>query len=63
MTRLMVGLATAVIVYGGLGLAGLGAGTAYADPGFIEPVGPYQWCPGDGPQPSIGITASATRSG
>lgn len=34
----------------GVAMAGLvlGAGTAYADPdpGYIDPVGPYHWCPG-----------------
>jgi hypothetical protein len=42
--RGIVGLATTLLVSGGLGLAalGLGAGTAQADP-----PGPYQWCPGD----------------
>jgi hypothetical protein len=47
--RVIVGLATTVLVSGGLGLAGLGAGTAYAEPGFIDPVGPYHWCPGGKP--------------
>jgi hypothetical protein len=39
----IVGLATTVLVSGGLGLAGLGlaAGTAQAEPG-----GPHRWCPG-----------------
>ena len=43
MKRLIVGLATTVLVSGGLGLAalGLGAGTAQA-----LPDGPYTWCPG-----------------
>jgi hypothetical protein len=42
MRRLIVGLATTVLVSGGLGLAGLGlgAGTAQAN------IGPYHWCPG-----------------
>ena len=41
----------AALLSGGLAVAGLGlaAGTASADPGFIEPVGPYQWCPGGRP--------------
>jgi hypothetical protein len=41
--RGIVGLATIVLVSGGLGLAGLGlaAGTAQADN-----LGPFQWCPG-----------------
>jgi hypothetical protein len=53
----IAGLATTLLVSGGLGLAGLGlaAGTAQAEPGlapqFHSPVpavkGPYQWCPGD----------------
>lgn len=36
---------------GGLVLAGLGlgAGTANADPGYIDPIGPYHWCPGGPP--------------
>jgi len=53
----IAGLATALLVSGGLGLAGLGlaAGNAQAEPGlapqFHGPVpakvrGPYQWCPG-----------------
>jgi hypothetical protein len=44
MKRVIVRLATAVLVSGGLGLAGLGlgAGTAQADTGV-----PHQWCPGD----------------
>jgi hypothetical protein len=40
MKRLIVGLATSVLVSGGLGLAGLGAGTAQAY------TGPFRWCPG-----------------
>ena len=40
MKRLIVGLATSVLVSGGLGLAGLGAGTAQAL------TGPFRWCPG-----------------
>jgi hypothetical protein len=40
MKRLTVGLATSVLVSGGLGLAGLGAGTAQAL------TGPFRWCPG-----------------
>ncbi len=38
-------LASAVVVSGGLGLAGVGpaAGTAQADP---QSTGPFQWCPG-----------------
>jgi hypothetical protein len=42
-------LATTVLVSGALGLAGLGTGTAHADPGFIEHIGPYRWCPGGPP--------------
>ena len=42
-------LAATVLVSGGLGLAGLNAATAYADPGYIEPIGPYHWCPGGPP--------------
>jgi hypothetical protein len=43
MRPLIVGVATSVLVSGGLGLASLGlaAGTAHAWPN-----GPYQWCPG-----------------
>ena len=45
MKRVVVGLTTAVLVSGGLGLAGLelAAGTAHADP---QSPGPFQWCPG-----------------
>jgi hypothetical protein len=53
----IAGLATTLLVSGGLGLTGLGlaAGTAQAEPGFAlspgpfpaAPRGPYQWCPGD----------------
>jgi hypothetical protein len=52
----IAGLATTLLVSGGLGLVGLvlAAGTALAEPGFAQshgPVpdkarGPYQWCPG-----------------
>ena len=47
MKRLVVGLATTVLVSGGWGLTGLGpgAGTAHADTG--KAVGPHHWCPGD----------------
>ena len=43
----IAGLATTLLLFGGLGLAvlGLGAGTAQAAP----PSGPYTWCPGDDP--------------
>src|ERR1700756_1740697 len=43
MKRLIAGVATTVLVSGGLGLAGLGlgAGTAKA-----YTYGPFQWCPG-----------------
>jgi len=43
MRRLIVGLATTLLVSGGLGWAGLGlaAGTAHA--------GAFHWCPGDPP--------------
>jgi hypothetical protein len=50
MKRLVVGLATTVLVSGGLGLgAGLGAGTAQACDGAWGPCGygPNRWCPGD----------------
>lgn len=42
MARGMVRLAAAALVFGGLGVVGLGpvAGTAQAD-------GPHRWCPGD----------------
>jgi hypothetical protein len=52
----IAGLATTLLVSGGLGLAGLGlaAGVAQAEPGlapqfhgFPAARGPYQWCPGD----------------
>jgi hypothetical protein len=41
----IAGLATTLLLFGGLGLAvlGLGAGTAQAAP----PSSPYTWCPGD----------------
>ena len=38
---LSVGLAVAGL--------GLGAGAAGADPGYIDPVGPYHWAPGGNP--------------
>jgi hypothetical protein len=41
MKRELAGLAAAVLVSGGLGLAGVGAGTAHA-----KPTGPLKWCPG-----------------
>ena len=46
MRREIVGLATTLLVSGGLGLAGFGlaAGTAQAWSG--DNGGPYQWCPG-----------------
>jgi len=56
-------LATTMLVSGGLGLAGLGASTAYADPGYIDPIGPYHWCPGGRPWTSIGTRLSATPIG
>ena len=56
-------LATTMLVSGGLGLAGLGGGTTYADPGYIDPVGPYHWCPGGDPWMSIGTKVSATAIG
>jgi hypothetical protein len=52
MKRGIAGFATALLLSGGLGLAGLelGTGTAQADPGFAQtpyaPKGPNQWCPG-----------------
>ena len=50
-----VGLAAAMVVTAGLGLAGLGlAATAQAEPGFgLEP--PYHWCPGDAWLPEWGF--------
>jgi hypothetical protein len=49
MERLIVGVATTVVVSGGLGLAGLAlAGTAHADDG------PHQWCPGQSMRPGVG---------
>ena len=42
MMRIVRGLAAAVAVAGGLGLAGLGTGIAQADP-----LPPHTWCPGD----------------
>jgi hypothetical protein len=46
MKRLIVGLATIVVVSGGVGLAGLGlAGTAQAAPG-PAPLSHFTWCPG-----------------
>jgi hypothetical protein len=40
-----------MLLSGGLAVAGLGlgAGTAPADPNYIDPVGPYHWCPGGKP--------------
>ena len=42
-------LAATVLVSSGLGLAGLNAATADADPGYIEPIGPSRWSPGGPP--------------
>jgi hypothetical protein len=49
MRRVIAGLATAVLVSGGAGLAGLTAGTAQACNGAWGPCGygPNRWCPGD----------------
>ena len=54
MKRIFVGLATSVLVSSGLGLAGVGAGTAQAiddcSPAAMVGVvcyGPNHWCPGD----------------
>jgi hypothetical protein len=41
--RMIVGLATTVLVSGGLTLTGMGEGTAEA-----QPRGPWRWCPGQG---------------
>ena len=51
MSRNVRTVAARVVLSAGVAMAGWvwGAGTAYADPGFIEPVGPYQWCPGGQP--------------
>jgi hypothetical protein len=44
MRKLIVGLATTVLLWGGVAVAGLGltAGTAQADDWY----GPHRWCPG-----------------
>jgi hypothetical protein len=54
MKRLFVGFATAALVSGAVGLAGLSAGTAHADDDCSPPTrvnglcyGPNHWCPGD----------------
>jgi hypothetical protein len=54
MNRIIAGLAAAALVSGGVGLAGLGAGTAQADndcgpAAMVNGIcyGPNQWCPGD----------------
>jgi hypothetical protein len=55
-------LASAVVVSGGLGLAGLGltAGTAQADP---QSPGPFQWCPGQPlPGQHYGAISDPTRN-
>jgi hypothetical protein len=51
---IVAGLATAALVSGGVGLAGLGVGTAHADDDYGPAAmvngicdGPNQWCPGD----------------
>jgi len=50
MKRLMVGIATTVLLSGSV--AGVvGAGTAHADQG---PYGPKHWCPGEVPVPKTG---------
>ncbi len=62
MTRRITRAATAALVAGGLGVAGLGltVGTAHARPGPVplnawpgcpndHPQGPCHWCPGDPP--------------
>jgi hypothetical protein len=46
--RIIAGALLSAGVAAGLSLA---AGTAHADPGYIEPVGPYHWCPGGPPMP------------
>lgn len=54
MRRVIAGFATAVLVCGSLGLAGLGAGIAHADDDCSPATrvnglcyGPNHWCPGD----------------
>ncbi|MBB5163719.1 hypothetical protein [Mycobacterium sp. AZCC_0083] len=54
MNRVLIGFATAALVSGGLGLAGLGAGTAQAIDDCAPATkvngmcyGPNHWCPGD----------------
>jgi hypothetical protein len=54
MKRVIVGLVTALLVPGGLTLAGLDAGTARA-----RPTGALQWCPG---QDTVPVTATPTGS-
>jgi hypothetical protein len=52
MKRLISGAATAVLLSGGLWLTDLHSASlvpAGADPGFVEPIGPYHWCPGGPP--------------
>ena len=44
MKRVIVGLATTLLAWGSL--AGSSAGTAYADPQYQNPPGPFHWCPG-----------------
>jgi hypothetical protein len=48
MKRVIVGLASTVLISGGLSLAGVGAGTAQACNGAFGPCGygPNTWCPG-----------------
>ena len=58
MKRIGVGLTLTALMFGGLGLTGLGAGAAGADP-----VGPYQWCPGQRPIQVDWDQTSATRGG
>lgn len=52
--RVVVGLATSVLVSGSLGLVGLGVGggIAQADDGGWGP--PKHWCPGEQPVPATG---------
>ncbi|MDT5335738.1 MAG: hypothetical protein QOD90_1243 [Mycobacterium sp.] len=52
--RIVVGLATSVLVSGSLGLVGLGVGEgiAHADDGGWGP--PKHWCPGELPVPATG---------
>jgi hypothetical protein len=61
MKRLIIGLATTVVVSGSAGLAGLGlAGIAQADDNVG---GPFHWCPGDDMIYSPTATVSGADNG